>query len=352
MAKFDVIIPVYNASAYLKACIESVLNQTYQDFRIIAVNDKSTDNSLEILRKYEEKYPDKIKVIASPINVGAGEARNIALRISDAEYVTFLDSDDTLDLAILEKANSIIEQHNPDMIIPKIQFSFNKLNLNFLGLKKQISSESQLIIPREFKQHLYNDRTVVISKFFKRSMITTEFPTIKWEDYPFIIPYLASSNSIFYLNEVGYFYRVNPFNTTIGDMTKFSPRVLDIFTGSDIIVETMGGELCAHYKDELRIIKTMTCLQRVRDLCFATNISKEDRMLLANYLVNLINVREGNYQELDYYHHQKEINSFYRMRMGMIEKLIAPPLQQETDEEVIKQKINCITKKYQNWYFF
>ena len=347
MAKFDVIIPVYNTSAYLKICLNSVLNQTFQDFRIIAVDDKSTDNSLEILRRYEEKYPDKIKVIASSINVGPGEARNIALRIADAEYVTFLDSDDTLNLELFEKVKNIIEQHNPDMIVPKVQLGFNQLNLNFLGLRKQIVSNSQLIIPREYKQHLHNDRPGAASKFFKREIINTEFPRIKWEDYPFVIPYLASAESIFYLNEIGYYYRVNPFNTTIKDMTRFNPRVLDIFTGSDIIVETMGGELCAHYQNELRIVKTMNCLQRVRDLCFITNISKEDRKLLANYLVNLINVREGNHQELDYYHHQKSVDTFYRIRMEIMEKLINPSLQQETDEEVIKQKINNITKKYQ-----
>lgn len=347
MAKFDIIIPVYNTSAYLKACINSVLNQSYQDFRIIAVDDKSIDNSLKILRKYEEKYPDKIKVIECPINVGPGEARNMALRMTDAEYVTFLDSDDTLELTLFEKVVDIIEQYNPDMVIPRIQLSFDKLNLSFLGLRKQISSKSELIIPREFKKHLYTARAGAASRFFKRNIITTEFPNIKWEDYPFVIPYLASSNSIFYLNDVGYYYRVNPFNTTIGDMTKFKPRVLDIFTGSDIIVETMGGELCNHYSDELRITKTINCLQRVKDLCFVTNISKEDRMLLANYLVNLINVREGNFQELEFYQRQKEINSFYRIRMEMMEKLIRPDLQQETNQEIIKQKIKDITKKYQ-----
>ena len=347
MAKFDIIIPVYNASLYLSSSLNSVLNQTYKDFRIIAVDDKSTDNSLEILKQYEEKYPNLITVIESPINVGAGEARNMALRISQAEYVTFLDSDDALDLTILEKVHNIIIEFNPDMIVANTYFNYQGIDVNFLGMQRDSNNKSQLIVPREHKRHIYEDRPGVTSKFIKREIITTEFPNIKWEDYPFVIPYLCSVNSIYYLQDTGYYYRINPFNTTISDMKKFNPRVLDIFTGSDIIVDTLGPALCEHYKDELRIVKTMNCLQRVRDLCFVTNISKEDRMLLANYLVNLINVREGNYQALDYYHYQKKATTFYRLRMYMVGKLMTPYLQRETNPEVIKQKIKNITKKYQ-----
>lgn len=347
MSKFDIIIPVYNTSIFLKDCLDSILNQTFKDFRIIAVDDKSTDNSLEILRRYEEKYPDKIKVIESPINMGAGEARNIGLRIADSEYVTFLDSDDTLDLMILEKVNNIIEQYNPDMIVNDTAFNYKGFNLSFLGMKRDVNNKSQLIIPKEYKKHIYEDRPGVTAKFIKRELIITEFPHIKWEDYPFIIPYLANTNSIYYLKDIGYYYRMNPFSTTVSDLKNFNPKVLDIFSGSDIIVNTLGSELFEYYKDELRIVKTINCLHRVRDLCFVSNISKEDRILLANYIVNLINVREGSFQELEYYHYQKRSSLFYKIRMEIMERLLNPHLLQETNEEIIKQKINSITKKYQ-----
>lgn len=347
MAKFDIIIPVYNTSFYLHKCLNSVFNQSYKDFRIIAIDDKSTDNSLEILRKYEEKYPKQMKVIENKVNAGPGEARNIGLRMSDSEYVTFLDSDDTLELEILEKVNNILKKYNPDIVVCRMQLIHKGINLDFLGTKKNSINKSQLIIPQQYKRHIYDDRPNVTAKFFKRDLITTEFPKIKWEDYPFVIPYLATSNSIYYLSDIGYYYTISPFNTTVNDIKKFNPKVLDIFTGTDIITETLGTDLCEYYQEELRIVKTINCLQRVRDLCFVTNISKEDRMLLTNYLTNLINIKEGNFRDLEYYQLLKRKFMFYRFRMEIIERLINPSLQQETSEEIIKQKINCITKKYE-----
>ena len=63
MARISVIIPVYNAEEYLDKCLGSVLGQTFEDFEIIAVNDGSTDSSLEILLDYAKRYGEKIKVI-------------------------------------------------------------------------------------------------------------------------------------------------------------------------------------------------------------------------------------------------------------------------------------------------
>lgn len=68
--KLSIIVPVYNMAAQDKLvwCLDSLVNQTIPDYEIIAVDDCSTDNSLEILRAYEEKYQGKFKVIASPVN--------------------------------------------------------------------------------------------------------------------------------------------------------------------------------------------------------------------------------------------------------------------------------------------
>lgn len=348
MAKLEVLIPVYNTDAYLKRCLDSILKQTYKDFKITIVDDKSTDNSLAILKKYEEDYPEFITVIESPVNVGAAEARNIALRTVNSEYITFIDSDDTINIQLFEKVNDIINNYHPDIIVANTCMDYYGLNLNFLGMKRDSNTKDQFINPMKYKKHLYQDRPTVTAKFIKRKLITTEFTkSLKWEDYPFIIPYLATVNSIYYLSDVGYYYTVNPFGTTTRDIFKFPSKVLDIFTGSDIINKTIGQDLCDYYKDELRTLRTLNCLQRVRDLSLAINLSKEDKVLLANYLVNLINIREGNYQEVDYYQYQKRKTLLYRIRMQYVEKFLSPDLLQETDEVKIKNKIKFITKKYE-----
>jgi glycosyltransferase involved in cell wall biosynthesis len=94
LPKVSVIIPVYNAEKFLSETIESVIAQTYPDWEIIAVDDGSTDRSLEILRKYEQRLPSKIHVITQR-NSGVSIARNNAIAIAKGEYIAFLDHDDS-----------------------------------------------------------------------------------------------------------------------------------------------------------------------------------------------------------------------------------------------------------------
>ena len=89
----SVITPVYNAEKYLNQSIESVLSQTYHHIEMILVDDCSKDNSANIIKKYQQKYP-QIKYYLQPQNMGAGYARNKALEIARGRYVAFLDVDD------------------------------------------------------------------------------------------------------------------------------------------------------------------------------------------------------------------------------------------------------------------
>ena len=77
--KVNVIVPVYNVAPYLEVFFQSLLNQTFQNFDVWVVNDKSTDHSLDIIRKFSERFPDKIRVINNAENLGLSEARNVGL---------------------------------------------------------------------------------------------------------------------------------------------------------------------------------------------------------------------------------------------------------------------------------
>lgn len=91
MEKISIIIPVYNVEDFVKRCIESILNQTYQNFELILINDGSTDNSLNIINEY--KNNKKVKIYTQK-NHGAAYTRNFGLKKSTGRYVTFIDSDD------------------------------------------------------------------------------------------------------------------------------------------------------------------------------------------------------------------------------------------------------------------
>ena len=86
--KITVLMPVYNVSKFLPKCLQTLMDQTFRDFRLIAVNDGSTDNCLEILRDFEARYHN-ITVIDQP-NRGMSMARNAALALADSKYICFV----------------------------------------------------------------------------------------------------------------------------------------------------------------------------------------------------------------------------------------------------------------------
>lgn len=96
MLDLSVIVPVYNMAkdGNLEYCINSLVGQTIESMEVIAVDDKSTDESLEILREFEKKYPGRVKVVASPENRRQGGARNLGLLEAQGRYIGFMDADD------------------------------------------------------------------------------------------------------------------------------------------------------------------------------------------------------------------------------------------------------------------
>lgn len=101
--KITVLVAVYNTSAYLPTCLDSLISQTHKDLQIICIDDASTDNSLQILREYASK-DDRILVLAQSVNKGQAEARNLGLQHAEGDYVTMLDSDDWFAPDAIEKA--------------------------------------------------------------------------------------------------------------------------------------------------------------------------------------------------------------------------------------------------------
>lgn len=120
----SVIIPVYNTSKYLERCLESVLHQTYQPLEIICVDDGSSDNSPEILKKYEASYPN-VSAISHEKNKGLLEARRTGVENAHGEFIQFLDSDDTIDSELCDLAVTLIKKHNTDIV----EFSVQQIDL-------------------------------------------------------------------------------------------------------------------------------------------------------------------------------------------------------------------------------
>ena len=128
----SVIIPVYNVEKYLKECIDSVINQTLHDIEIILVDDKSPDNCASICDEYAYK-DSRVKVIHKTQNEGLGHARNSGLSLATGEYVTFIDSDDYIDLDAYKSLYSVAKRNNLDVL---------RFNCNRFSKKNEFSNIS------------------------------------------------------------------------------------------------------------------------------------------------------------------------------------------------------------------
>jgi len=114
--KLSVIIPVYNTEDYLESCLDSLFIQKYQDIEYILVDDGSTDNSLNICKKYADK--DKRFVVIHKQNGGPSSARNLGIENAKGEYITFVDSDDFVSYDAYKKIANLLEKNNnPDVLV-------------------------------------------------------------------------------------------------------------------------------------------------------------------------------------------------------------------------------------------
>lgn len=112
MKKISVVIPVYNVEKYLERCLDSIVGQSYANLQIIVVDDGSTDSSKDILKKYN----DSRILFLSKKNGGLSSARNFGLEYVEGEYVSFVDSDDWIDLKMFELMVFAAEKNDADIV--------------------------------------------------------------------------------------------------------------------------------------------------------------------------------------------------------------------------------------------
>lgn len=166
--KVSVIVPVYNVSGYIEACVDSLLSQTYQDMEIILVNDGSTDDSGEIIRRYAASDP-RILAFDKP-NGGLSDARNYGLERSGGELIAFVDGDDELEPDTLSENVLYFEENS---LLDALQYPI----IDFFGTPRAakrvfddiVLTGGEEIIPNWFANNLISYS--VCNKLFRKSSI-------------------------------------------------------------------------------------------------------------------------------------------------------------------------------------
>jgi teichuronic acid biosynthesis glycosyltransferase TuaG len=160
--KIDIILPNYNSSNFLTETIDSIIIQTFENWRLIIVDDNSNQETLEILKKYEN-HP-KIKIIWLKKNKGAGFCRNIAMRYSKSDYIAFIDSDD------IWYNNKLLTQLD-FMIKNNLEFTYT----NYLPFKEK----NLLIKKRNYMKKVEPQKKISFNQFVKNTSIGTSTMMIK-----------------------------------------------------------------------------------------------------------------------------------------------------------------------------
>lgn len=119
MAEVSIIVPVYNTDAFLRRCLDSIVNQTFDDIEIVVVNDGSTDNSAEIIAEYAAR-DSRIKVITQD-NQGLGAARNAGIRAASGTYLTCIDSDDVAKPQMVELLYATLLENDADISMCQLE---------------------------------------------------------------------------------------------------------------------------------------------------------------------------------------------------------------------------------------
>ena len=163
MPFFSVIIPTFNRSTKVKVAIESVLNQSFRDFELIVVNNGSTDNTYEILRKYN----GKISVLNYNINQGVSGARNYGIQNAKGKYIALLDDDDSWLKNKLQESVDFIND-NPQIKIHQSEEIWIR-NGKRINQKKRHKMKSGDIFKESLELCLISPSSVVINKdIFKK----------------------------------------------------------------------------------------------------------------------------------------------------------------------------------------
>ena len=201
--KVSIIIPCYNQGMYVAEAIQSALSQTYDNIEIVCVNDASTDNSREVIRKFAEEHSDII-FIDNPENKGVIASRNIAIAACSGEYILPLDADDILKSTYVEKAMQVFAERSEIGVV--------YCKARYFGSKNE-----ECGLP-DFGMHILFDNCVFNAALFKKSdfMKVGQYkPYMKngAEDWDLWLSFLEEGIQFYRLDETLFLYRKHKYKS-------------------------------------------------------------------------------------------------------------------------------------------
>lgn len=273
--KVSMIVPVYNMEKRLNKCLDSLINQTYKDIEIIVVNDGSMDHSLDIIREYQAK-DSRLKVI-NQRNMGISEARNNGLAIATGDYICFTDSDDYVELDMIEELVNKMTTDKSDIVV-----------CDYYMFDDQTRKVMTVGYDELFGGSIYDNPNIIKdidfapwNKIYKKELFDgVKFPVnTKYEDFEAILKVFGKASKITKLNKPLYDYYFNMSGETRNqtpknmDMLKIAINLEEYFdfNGKNVIlrdayVSTISEKLLHSASTLFKITSLKVCLKYINDV--------------------------------------------------------------------------------------
>jgi glycosyltransferase involved in cell wall biosynthesis len=229
MIKLSIIIPVFNVEDYLSECLDSILNQKYQDLEILLIDNNSTDNSLKIAKEYQKKFKKIVKVFKCE-TWGAAATRNFGVKKAKGKYLWFVDGDDYLEKGSIRKLITTAEKNDSDAVVMSVRRVYEDGHENILtavNTKKKDWKKRYVMYGFPPFQNLYK------ASFWKKNF---EFPEgMIHEDMAILSSVILYTDNISYVDKVLYNYRQR--KNSVLHQEGWNPHSLDIFKALDVMLE-------------------------------------------------------------------------------------------------------------------
>lgn len=242
MKKISIIVPVYNVYEYIDKCLKSLINQEYDDYEVIVVNDGTKDNSQEIIDKYVKDYPSLVKSYIKE-NGGLSSARNYGINKAEGKYLLFVDSDDYIEPYTLSKLSTYIDNDKSDIYV---------FNMNIVG-------NGQVIKKDTFNKNIDNiNKRYIISnpsacnKLIKKELFTKNnilfMENVYYEDLATMPIFGSLTDNITFIDET--FYNYYKREDSIMNKIEYKPKMDTIFD----VLDNTKKYLIKDYKEEIEYL--------------------------------------------------------------------------------------------------
>lgn len=260
----SIVIPIYNAEKYLEQCLNSIKNQTYKNFEVIMVDDGSKDESETICKRFSED--DSRFRYFTKSNGGVSSARNLGLDNVKGDFITFIDSDDWIAEKHLELLINSIKKTNSDIVVSCYKefdnidtyytIVYTKQEKNLLNFEKMNRDDFLTIFPKLMSINVCFNNAV--AKLFRKELVNNlRFDTsIKYgEDLDFYFSLYLNVESVSYVDELTYVYRIHGDSTTSNFNQEYAEQELSIFKKMFKKIQEIGLPTIHYFNKFQKLLK-------------------------------------------------------------------------------------------------